>query len=146
MPLCELSLDGGLLGGTLGDHLRLLLTRILQIGAPRLHLAAELLHLREDARVLARDALDRIEARDHVVEASCAEQHLERRVTLAVHVQVAKALRDAALSHVQALARSNEVPCVALELSVDPVELDVRAVVCLDRSRRGSCRGSRARR
>ena len=132
LALCESRFDRGFLGGPLGDDLRLPLARVLQAGTPCLDLLAEALDLSEDPRVLARDALDRVEPRDDVVQASSAEQHLERGVAFAVDVEVAETLGDSALSHVQALARSDEVACVGIELPVDPVELDVRVVVRLD--------------
>ena len=87
----------------------------------------------EDPRVLARDALDRVEPRDDVVEALRAEDHLERRVALAVDVQIAEALGDAPLRDDEALPRGDEVLGVRREVAVDPVELDVRVVVRLDR-------------
>ncbi len=122
-----------LLGSAFGDDLRLLDARVFQIGAPRLHLVPELLDLREDSRVLTGDPLDRVQARDDVVEALGSEQHLQRRVAVAVHVQVPQALGDTALRDVQALTGSDQVARIRVELAVDTVELHVRVVVRLDR-------------
>ena len=92
------------------------------------HLVSELLDLGEDPRVLARDPLDRVQPRDDVVEALRPEQHLERRVAVTVHVEVAEALGDAALRDVQALASSDQVA----------------GVRCRDRRRSGRARRSRS--
>ena len=80
-----------------------------------------------------RDALDRVEPRDDVVETARAEDDLERRVALAVDVEVAQARRDALLRDDEALLRGDEVLRVRGEVGVDLVELDVRVVPRLAR-------------
>ena len=61
---------------------------------------------------------------------------------VAVDVQVAEPLGDAALRDVQALARGDEMAARSdVELAVDAVELDVRVVVGLDRDREARRRG-----
>ena len=104
--LGDLRLDRLLLGRLLLDDLRLLGARLLEGRAARARppcgTASPSWRI---SRVLARDALDRLEPRDDVVEAARPEDHLERRVALAVDVQVAKALGDAVLRDDEALPR-----------------------------------------
>ena len=95
---------------------RLVGARLLEVRAPRLDLLAVLLDRPEDLRVLAGDALDRVEPRDDVVEARRAEEHLERGVALAVDVQVAEPLLDALLRDDEALPRGDEVLRVRREV------------------------------
>src|ERR671919_236521 len=135
LALGQLRLDRCLLRRPLGDLLGLLGARVLELVAVLVNLAAILAYLREDPRVLARHALDRVDPGDDVVQALRAEKHLERGVAVAVHVDVAETLGDAGLRDVQALARGDEMACVDVELTVDAIELDVRVVVGLDRDR-----------
>jgi hypothetical protein len=132
LPLGELGLDRRLLGGAVGDDPGLLRAGVLQVRAMRLDLVPVGLDLREDPGVLARHAVHGVDPGDDVVEAARAQQHVERRVAIAVDVEVAEALGDPALRDVQALARGDEVAGVDLELTVDAVELYGRAVVRLD--------------
>ena len=131
--LRDLRLDRLLLRCLLGDDPRLVGARLLEVLATCLDLLAVLLDRVQDPRVLARDALDRVEPGDDVVEALRAEDHLERRVALAVDVEVAEALLDALLRDDEALPGGREVLRVRHEVGVDAIELDVRVVPRLDR-------------
>ena len=67
--LGDLGLDGLLLRCLLGDDPRLVGASLLEVLATGLDLPAVLPDREQDPRVLARDALDRVESGDDVVEA-----------------------------------------------------------------------------
>ena len=135
LALREASFDRLLLRRALGDDLGLVRAGVLEARPACLDRLPVPLDLLQDPRVLARDALDGVEPSDDVVEAARAEDHLERRVSVAVHVQVAEALGDPRLRDPEALSRGLEMARVRAQVGVDPVELDVRVVVRLDRLR-----------
>ena len=115
-----------------GDHLHLPGMRHAKGRAARRHLAAESLHLAEHLRVLARDAIDRVEAVDQILEARRAEEELERRGRLAADVEVAQPAGEAILRDAEVRPRDLHLPPVHAELRLDLAELHVRGVVRLD--------------
>jgi hypothetical protein len=131
--LGELGLDRLLLRRPFRNDPRLVRTRLLETCASRFDLLAIPLDRPKNLRVLTGDPLDRIEPRDDVVETARAEDHLERRITLTVDVQIAQPPGDPVLGDDEALAGGDEVFRVRGKVDVYPVEFDIRVVPGLDR-------------
>ena len=129
----ELALDRLPLGRAIGDDLHLLRLRPLEPHPSLPDLCTEALHLAQDARVLRGDPLHGVEPVHQVVDRPGSEQHVDRRALAAAHVQRDESLGQVGLGVLQALARDHQVVSVRRQLSLDPVELQAREVVRLDR-------------
>ena len=135
LALGELPLDRPPLVGLVGDDLGLRRASAVETNLPLLDLAAEVLHLTQDARVLVRHPFDRVHPVEQVVERFRAEQHLESVPLAAVDVERDEPCRKVGLSTAQARLRDSQMARVRLQVGVDLVELDVGEVVRLDRMR-----------
>jgi hypothetical protein len=92
-------------------------------------------HPVQRARVLLRDPVCSLEALEQVVEALGAEQHGNGGVVAVRGVELDDALRKPGLGDAVVRTGDAEVPLVALDVALDPVELDVGEVVGLDHVR-----------
>jgi len=133
LALRELRLDRRLLRRAVGDDLPLLAARALQLRLPPDHVAAEAHDLVQHPGVLLRDAVRRIEAAHHVVEALGPEDHLEPGVVGVRGVERDEPPLERLLADLQVRPGDDEVVAVDLEILLDPRELDIREVVRLDR-------------
>jgi hypothetical protein len=85
-------------------------------------------------RVERCDAIRRVHPRHDVVEALRAEDDLERRVGVVRGVESPDAVGDRGAALAEVALRDLELEPVLTLLRADPVELDVRGVVLLDRA------------
>ena len=135
LALRELALDRAALRRPVGDDRDLGLLRALEAALPLDHLRPEALDLAEHACVLGGDAIDRVDPVEEVVDRLGAEDDLDRAPVAAVLVQRDEALGEVHLRPLEARPRDRQVLRVRLQVGLDPVELDVREVVRLDRVR-----------
>ena len=134
MALRELSVDARLRGRALRDHLRLSRVRAPQLGLLLHDVPLEGPDLPHRLRVLARDAVHRVDSVQEVVEAPRAEQDLERRVLRVRRVDPDEPRRERRLGVAEVRLRDVELEAGALLVALDTGELDVRGVVRLDRA------------
>ena len=134
MALRELSVDARLRSRALRDHLRLRRVRAPKLGLPLHDVALEGPDLPHRLRVLARDAVHRVDAVQKVVEVPRAEQHLERRVLRVRGVDGDEPRRQGRLGVAEVRLRDLKLEARALLVALDAGELDVRRVVGLDRA------------
>jgi hypothetical protein len=87
------------------------------------------------ARVLLGDPVRGLEALEQVVEALGAEQHGDRGVVAVRGVELDDTLREPGLGDSVVRTGDAEVPLVALDVALNPVELDIGEVVGLDHVR-----------
>ena len=135
LALCELALDRAALRRLVGDDLDLSLLGALEPPLALDRLCAEALDLPEHARVLRGNAIDGVDPVEQVVDRLGREDDLERAAAAAALVERDEARRQVRLSGLETRSRDRQMVGVRPQLTLDPVELDVREVVRLDRKR-----------